>query len=80
MANEIKRQLVKSKRLKTYFEEHQTEKEILLKSIDDEADLDFQFKHLEYIPSYCIPQAIIKNPFEDSKESMGPSASNITLI
>lgn len=41
MANEIKKQLVKSKRLKTYFEEHETEKDVILKSIENETDIDY---------------------------------------
>lgn len=79
MANEIKKQLVKSKRLKGYFEEHETEKEVILKSIEDEADLDYQFKHLEFIPSYCMPLAIIKG--EESKEQQNSTLmQNIKFI
>lgn len=73
MTNEIKKQLVKSKRLKTYFEEHQTEKEVILKSIEDEADIDYQFKHLEFIPSYAMPLAVIKNNAEESKIANTPN-------
>ena len=58
---------MKSKRLKTYFEEHQTEKEVILKSIEDEADIDYQFKHLEFVPAYCMPLAILKNNNEENK-------------
>lgn len=53
-----------------------------MKSIEDESDLNLQYKTLDYIPSYCMPQAIIANPVdEDSKqEDLGPEASNVSLI
>jgi hypothetical protein len=59
MKNEIMKQLVKSKRLKGYFEENQTEKDVLLKSIENETIINNGFKHLEFIPEYCMPKAII---------------------
>lgn len=85
MQNEIKKQLVKSKRLKMYFEEHETEKEVLLKSIEEESSLNRLFKHLEFIPDYCMPKAIIMDSFgeEGAKTNNGeyaPTSSNVCSL
>lgn len=55
---------MKSKRLKGYFEEHSTEKDVLLKSIEEESSLNHGFKHLEFIPDYCLPKAIIADSID----------------
>jgi len=64
ISNEVKKQLLSSKRLKGYFEEHQTERDAIEKSIAEEVEKNSLSKHLAVIPEYCMPQAIIINPAE----------------
>jgi hypothetical protein len=63
--NEVKKQILKSKKLKQYFSEHDDEKEILKGSIKSEQEKAHMFKHLDFLPDYCIPKSIIANPYED---------------
>ena len=54
--NEFKKQLLSSKKLKEYFKEHPSEKEILQSDLQKGLkDDSFLFKHLDHLPFYAIP-------------------------
>ena len=63
--NEVKKQILKSKKLKEYFNSHEEEKDILKASIKQEQAKVNMFKHLEFLPDYCVPKSIIANPYEE---------------
>jgi len=58
---EFKKQLVSNKSLKSYFAEHQEEKEILLNDIDkvQKRTNKYLFKNLDVRPAYVIPENIM---------------------
>jgi len=58
---EFKKQLVSNKSLKSYFEEHPDEKDILLNDISkmNKGNNRFLFQNLDVMPSYVIPEGIM---------------------
>lgn len=58
---EFKKQLVSNKSLKSYFAEHQEEKEILLNDIDkvQKRANKYLYKNLDVMPGYVIPENIM---------------------
>jgi len=66
-SKELKRQLIGSKKLKKYFEEHPTEKEILVKELGKNKDPDYRFADLKILPDYLIPnEPLLANPIEEA--------------
>lgn len=64
MSNEIKKQILHSKKLKEYFQEHEEEKEILRSSLETDYKYRHMNKNLDYLPDYCLPKAIVKSEIE----------------
>ena len=64
MSNEIKKQILSSKKLKEYFNEHEEEKEILKSSIESEYKYRYMHKSLDHVPSYLYPKSIVKSQIE----------------
>lgn len=65
-ARELKRQILHSKKLKNYFEEHPQEKEILSKDMNKGKAPDYRFAELRNIPDYLMPnESLIANPIEE---------------
>ena len=64
MSNEIKKQILSSKKLKEYFNEHGEEKEILKSSIESDYSYRYMHKNLDYLPNYLYPKSIIKSQIE----------------
>lgn len=68
MGNEIKKQILTSKKLKDYFQEHEEEKDILKSSIDSGYKYRYMNKNLDFVPDYLMPNAIIKSAIEQKIE------------
>jgi len=64
-ARELKKVILGSKKLKTYFEEHPQEKEILTKQLTKNKIDERRFASLKILPDYLIPkESLLANPVE----------------
>jgi len=73
-ARELKKQILGSKKLKKYFEEHPQEKEIIAKDLNKGKELEYRFADLKSIPDYLLPkESLLANPVEEvRKETFNP--------
>eukprot|EP00826_Nyctotherus_ovalis_P029676 TRINITY_DN2352_c0_g1_i9.p1 TRINITY_DN2352_c0_g1~~TRINITY_DN2352_c0_g1_i9.p1 ORF type:complete len:163 (+),score=46.06 TRINITY_DN2352_c0_g1_i9:303-791(+) len=75
-ARELKKVILKNKKLKSYFEEHPQEKEILSKELSKSKIDERRFISLRTLPDYLIPkESLLTNPVEmriaeETKESL----------
>lgn len=79
MSNEIKKQILSSKKLKEYFKDHEEEKEILKSSIESEYKYRHMHKNLDYIPSYLYPKSIVRNQIEMEIDGVKNNQNPITV-
>lgn len=79
MSNEIKKQILSSKKLKEYFKDHEEEKEILKSSIESEYKYRHMHKNLDYIPSYLYPKSIVRNQIEMEIDGVKNKQNPITV-
>lgn len=66
--NEVKKQLLQSKKLRDYFKDNEQERDILRASLAEENKFKHQTKSLMSIPDYCRPKYIIAPPKLENKE------------
>lgn len=79
MSNEVKKQILSSKKLKEYFKEHEEEKEILKSSIESEYYFRHLHKNLDFLPSYLYPKTIVKNQIEMELEGLENKQSQVSV-
>lgn len=73
MSNEIKKQILNSKKLKEYFDEHEDEKEILRASVDSNYKFRFLNNNLDFVPDYLMPESLIMSEIEKELNTFKPS-------
>ena len=73
MSNEIKKQILNSKKLKEYFNDHEEEKDILRSSVESNYKYRFMNNNLDYVPDYLMPKSLIFTEIEKELETFEPS-------
>ena len=69
-ANELKLNILKSTKLKEYFKTHPKEKEVLASSVSRAKVSNSMYRHLSYLPTYCMPKQLLALEDEDIKMSV----------
>lgn len=69
-ANELKQNILRSSKLKEYFKENPKEKEVLAASLSRAKVSNVMYRHLNYLPTYCMPKQVLAQEDIDIKMAL----------